>query len=90
MYEVSLLLESFLNAYFTLFIIIPSFSKCISESFKKWNIKNNQMIFKRQVGKYSEKKAGSIFLIYKEFFQINKKTIKNVIEKSTKGYEQML
>ena len=25
-----------------------------------------------------------------EIFQINKKTIKNVIEKSTKGYEQML
>ena len=30
-----------------------------------------------------------VYRIY-EFFQINKKTIKNVIEKSTKGYEQML
>lgn len=37
----------------------------------------------RQVGKQFEKKAGSIFLIYKELFQINKKTIKNIIEKST-------
>lgn len=37
----------------------------------------------RQVGKQFEKKAGSIFLIYKELFQINKKTIKIIIEKLT-------
>ena len=61
MYEVSLLLESFLNAYFTLFIIIPSFSKCISESFKneilkttKWYLKDKlENILKKRQGQYS-------------------------------------
>lgn len=83
------ILRSFLSIYFTLPVIIPllffkMYTWIISKTLKKKQLSNYKWCYKTS-WKTVWKKAESISFIYKKFFQINSKTIKNVIEKSTKA-----